>query len=230
MRLRPLSKDIIGPVAPFTETFDFSATNRLIAACSCAAASRGSLAVGKRHGREGLEEIDRGYWGDMSVMSHQQINPGPAGPRSSRPARSARRNGSKGCSPTGMTMHGRADSKRERQTATKRVYRHRIWDGGASLKGVPIGRSAPALAEKLDCTIAARRASRRRRGNCGKRWVGPAHLFFPRRGDERRKTVGGLRPWFSLPLSPAPVRAAPLLFGILRTMPRCSFSVIRPRA
>jgi hypothetical protein len=76
-------KRAIGPVLPFTETYDFQAdeatdadlavlpqdqlVNRLLSA-------RGKVT-------DSLEEIGRGYWGDMRFMSSQQIRPGPEGPR-----------------------------------------------------------------------------------------------------------------------------------------------------
>jgi hypothetical protein len=77
-------KNAIGPVAPFTETYDFQCDEQTDAELAALPqhelvdvllAAKGT--VGDR-----LEEIVRGYWGDMSQMSSQRISPGPGGPRS----------------------------------------------------------------------------------------------------------------------------------------------------
>ena len=72
----------IGPAAPFTETYDFvvdEATDGELSALSQdelvsrLLAARGTVS-------EQIEETDRGYWGDMSLMWSQQITSGPPGP------------------------------------------------------------------------------------------------------------------------------------------------------
>jgi hypothetical protein len=71
---------------PFTETYKFvvdDATDAELAGLpqdelvDRLLSARGTVS-------EEIEEIDRGYWGDMTLMSSQPFSPGPAGPRSSR--------------------------------------------------------------------------------------------------------------------------------------------------
>jgi hypothetical protein len=77
-------KNAIGPVSPFTETYEFQcnkATDAELAALPQPSehehqivdrllAARGTVG-------EGLAEINRGYWGDMNLMGAQEIVPGP---------------------------------------------------------------------------------------------------------------------------------------------------------
>jgi hypothetical protein len=77
-------KAAVGPVAPFTETYEFqcdAATDAELAALPQPGARERQLvdrllaargAVG-----EGLAEIKRGYWGDLALMGSQPIHPGP---------------------------------------------------------------------------------------------------------------------------------------------------------
>jgi hypothetical protein len=79
----------IGPVAAFTETYDFVCDEETDAELAALPqpdkrehqlvdrllAARGTVS-------EQIEEIARGYWGDMRFMSSQQLIPGPDGPRS----------------------------------------------------------------------------------------------------------------------------------------------------
>lgn len=76
---------LVGPVLPFTETYDFQCDEETFAELAALPedqvirrllAARGTVS-------EEIEEIQRGYWGDMRFMSSQQIIPGPDGPRSS---------------------------------------------------------------------------------------------------------------------------------------------------
>jgi hypothetical protein len=77
-------KQAIGPVTPFTETYDFQAdeaTDAELAGLSQHEVGHRLLAARGTVSEE-LEEIDRGYWGDMGLMSYLPV-PGPDGPRSS---------------------------------------------------------------------------------------------------------------------------------------------------
>jgi hypothetical protein len=73
-------KEIVGPVAPFTETYNFQcgdeATDAEIAALSDG--ERVDRLVTARGAAEGpIRETNRGYWGDVRLMSSQPIVPGP---------------------------------------------------------------------------------------------------------------------------------------------------------
>jgi Protein of unknown function (DUF3102) len=76
-------KKAIGPAEPFTVTYKFQAdeeTDAEIASLSeeervdRLLAARGAI-------DESLEETERGYWGDMTLMGSQPTSPGPGGPR-----------------------------------------------------------------------------------------------------------------------------------------------------
>jgi len=75
----------VGPTEPLTVTYDFQADEETDAAIAALSdedradrliAARGAI-------DERLEETERGYWGDLTLMSSQPIRPGPSGPRSS---------------------------------------------------------------------------------------------------------------------------------------------------
>jgi Protein of unknown function (DUF3102) len=78
-------KDVIerkyGRQLPFTETYDFQAdetTDAEIAALSDEQRVERLLAA-RNIGDGPLRGIERGYWGDVSLMGRHPINPGPAG-------------------------------------------------------------------------------------------------------------------------------------------------------
>jgi hypothetical protein len=72
-------KDKIGPVQPFTETYDFQCDNATDA--EMAALPQQQLVdrlLAARNIVDGpLTEIDRSYWGDLSFLGKQPIHPGP---------------------------------------------------------------------------------------------------------------------------------------------------------
>lgn len=84
-------RNAVGPVAPFTETYTFRCdeeTDRKLAAMPQPGATAECelvdvlLAARGTGATEELEEIDRGFWGDMQFMSYQPPHPGPGGPHS----------------------------------------------------------------------------------------------------------------------------------------------------
>jgi hypothetical protein len=77
-------KTIVGPASPFTETYEFQCdevTDAELAALpqpnerELQLVDRLLAARGATGG--GLAEVERGYWGDMTLMSSQPIVPGP---------------------------------------------------------------------------------------------------------------------------------------------------------
>jgi len=80
--IRSEINQIIGPVAPYTETYDFQCdeiTDAEIANLSDDdRVDRLLMAIGSTG--DGLSEIQRGYWGDVTLMGiGNQITPGPHG-------------------------------------------------------------------------------------------------------------------------------------------------------
>jgi hypothetical protein len=72
-------KNIVGPVSPFTETYDFQcdeATDVELAALPQRELVNRLLSARGTVG-EGLRELQRGWWGDMQFMSYQPMIPGP---------------------------------------------------------------------------------------------------------------------------------------------------------
>jgi hypothetical protein len=78
-------KKAVGPAEPFTVTYKFQAdeeTDAVLAALSDQ--ERTDRLVSARGAIDAsLEETERGYWGDMTLMGSQPMSPGPGGPRSS---------------------------------------------------------------------------------------------------------------------------------------------------
>jgi hypothetical protein len=73
-------REIVGPVKPFTETYDFQCEDDAIDAEIAAASDddRVDRLLRARGAADGpLRETDRGYYGDMKFMSYQDISPGP---------------------------------------------------------------------------------------------------------------------------------------------------------
>jgi hypothetical protein len=74
-------KAAVGPVSPFTETFDFQADEQVDA--ELAALPQHDLVDRLLSARgavgDGFHELERGWWGDMRFMSYQAIIPGPGG-------------------------------------------------------------------------------------------------------------------------------------------------------
>ena len=73
-------KAAVGPVAPFTETYTFQcdeATDSELAALPDECQLTHRLLATRGAADEGLVEIDRGYWGDLSLMSWQPMPSGP---------------------------------------------------------------------------------------------------------------------------------------------------------
>lgn len=72
-------KEIVGPVSPFTETFDFQCDETIDAELAALPQEqRVDRLLAARGSPDGeLVEIERGYWGDMNLKSHQSIEPGP---------------------------------------------------------------------------------------------------------------------------------------------------------
>jgi hypothetical protein len=74
-------KAAVGPVSPFTETFDFQADEQVDA--ELAALPQHDLVDRLLSARgavgDGFHELERGWWGDMRFMSYQPIIPGPGG-------------------------------------------------------------------------------------------------------------------------------------------------------
>jgi vacuolar-type H+-ATPase subunit I/STV1 len=77
-------KQAIGPVLPFTETYDFQADERMDAELAGLSQDEVGHRLLAARGKvsERLEEIERGYWGDVGLGSQPWI-PGPDGRRSS---------------------------------------------------------------------------------------------------------------------------------------------------
>ncbi len=80
-------RKIIGPTAPFTETYTFQASKKVDAELAALPQPDQRerqlfdrlLAARGKAGR-GLTEIERGYWGDMRLLSAQQIGSVPSSP------------------------------------------------------------------------------------------------------------------------------------------------------
>jgi hypothetical protein len=76
--------EAIGPVQPFTETYKFRCDEPTDAELA-AMPPPGSgderlielLLAARGTATDRLEEIERGFWGDMTLMSRQAITPGP---------------------------------------------------------------------------------------------------------------------------------------------------------
>jgi len=78
--VRARVRDIVGPVKPFTETYDFQCDDDALDATIAAASDdeRVDQLLSARGAAEGpLRETRRGYWGDIKLMSYQDIAPTP---------------------------------------------------------------------------------------------------------------------------------------------------------
>jgi hypothetical protein len=76
-------KKEIGPALPFTETYDFQCDERTDAELAILPQDQlfDRLIAARGTVTEGLAEIERGYWGDVTLMSSHPISPGPGGPK-----------------------------------------------------------------------------------------------------------------------------------------------------
>jgi hypothetical protein len=72
-------KKAVGPALPFTETFDFQADEQIDAELAGLPQRElvNRLLSARGTAGEGFREIQRGWWGDMQLMSYQPMIPGP---------------------------------------------------------------------------------------------------------------------------------------------------------
>jgi hypothetical protein len=78
-QIKDVIREGIGPVAPFTETYDFQCDEATAAQLAAMPQSElvNRLVAARGSASGALVEVHRGYWGDMTFMASGQIEPGP---------------------------------------------------------------------------------------------------------------------------------------------------------
>jgi hypothetical protein len=78
-KIKDAIRDSIGPVAPFTETYDFQCDETTDAELAVLSQDQlvDRLLAARGAATGAVVEVDRGYWGDMTFIGLQPIEPGP---------------------------------------------------------------------------------------------------------------------------------------------------------